>query len=59
MVADGTAKHISNIRLNWANLILSQPKLYVRLLLHLDFALCNGRAPKEEDLLSHLLKESL
>lgn len=51
MTVDSPKTHHNNIKLNWSNLIRTRPKLYLRLLLHLDFALCNGRNPQDEDLL--------
>lgn len=43
-------EHARRTKLGWANLILKRPQLYLRLLLNLDFALCTGGAPKEDDL---------
>ena len=54
-VVNRTDNPARKTKLGWANLILKRPHLYLRLLLNLDFALCTGSAPKEEDLLPEIL----
>lgn len=54
-VSDSTAKQSSRVKLGWASLLRKKPRLCARLLLHLDFALCTGTAPREDDLLPELL----
>lgn len=39
----------NKIKLDWANLVYKRPRLFLRLTLHLDLALCNGGPPMDDD----------
>ncbi|KAF7190762.1 Cutinase transcription factor 1 beta [Pseudocercospora fuligena] len=44
--------NISNpnkVKLDWTNLVQKRPKLFLRLMLYLDFALCTGAPPQDDD----------
>lgn len=37
------------VKLDWANLVYRRPRLFLRLMLYLDYALCTGCPPQEND----------
>ncbi|KAF2165242.1 hypothetical protein M409DRAFT_67490 [Zasmidium cellare ATCC 36951] len=39
----------NRVKLDWGNLIYKRPQLFLRLMLHLDHALCTGGPPVERD----------
>ncbi|KAF2206961.1 hypothetical protein CERZMDRAFT_102811 [Cercospora zeae-maydis SCOH1-5] len=47
----------TRIKLDWSNLVCQRPKLYLRMMVHLDLAFCTGHPPNESDLPDGLRKQ--
>ncbi|PPJ58621.1 hypothetical protein CBER1_03495 [Cercospora berteroae] len=52
-----TSSH-TRIKLDWSNLVCQRPKLFLRLMVHMDLAFCTGHPPDESDLPEGLRKQA-
>lgn len=50
--------HASRARLAWVELMVRRPRSYLRLILHVDVALCTGHPPNENDFPRELRRPS-
>ncbi|CAK1362111.1 hypothetical protein CB0940_02594 [Cercospora beticola] len=48
----------TRIKLDWSNLVCQRPKLFLRLMVHMDLAFCTGHPPDESDLPEGLRKQA-
>ncbi|WPG99844.1 Cutinase transcription factor 1 beta [Acrodontium crateriforme] len=55
---DGETSHVKR-KLTWEQILHRRPRLFLRLILFLDVALCTGNAPKESDFPSVLRRNAL